>query len=400
MSQLSVFKRANNPDMIYYDIVSTNFQSTTTEEPFLRFNETRTNPIISNAGDYYLSIVRFSLDTYNLPNFVCEIQPNQANKDLSIYSVTLEYDNGLGVKTPSSQVYVNWVPQNKNSIIPLAPNQTASGFQEFTPYYYCFQFQYFLALINTALGTAMASLITNTGGIASPIATANQPIFTWDVTSNKAIIQAETQFYEEGNLAKIRIYCNPPLFSLFNSFLSLYYGVSGVTLGRNYQFLIEDYNGVNTILLPTNAPPANQKIFTQIFQEFSTIDTWTPVSSIVFTSNTMPIISNQLSAPLLFNDGKTSSGLGNNSNFAQIITDMITNQQVFKPNILYSPSAEYRRVDMTGNLPLSNIDINVYWRNKVGALIPFTLASGSSATIKFLFERKDRVVGEKFYSQG
>jgi hypothetical protein len=55
---------------------------------------------------------------------------------------------------------------------------------------------------------------------------------------------------------------------------------------------------------------------------------------------------------------------------------------------------------MTGNLPLSNIDINVYWRNKVGALVPFTLASGSSATIKFLFERKDRVVGEKFYSQG
>lgn len=400
MSQLSVFKKANNPDMIYYDIVSTNFQSTTTEEPFLRFNETRTNPIISNAGDYYLSIVRFSLDTYNLPNFVCEIQPNQANKDLSIYSVTLEYDNGAGVITPSDQVFINWIPQNRNSITPLPPNQTSNGFQEFTPYYYCYQFQYFLALINSAFQTALTSLIANTGGGASPIALANQPILTWDVTSNKAILQAETQFYENSNLAKIKIYCNPPLFSLFNSFLSVYYGTTGVTLGRNYQFVIEDFTGVNTILLPTNAPPASQKVFTQIFQEFSTIDTWTPVSSIVFTSNTMPIISNQLSAPLLFNNGQTSLGLGNNANFAQIITDMITNQQVFKPNILYSPSAEYRRIDMTGNLPLSNIDINVYWRNKIGALIPFTLASGSSATIKFLFERKDRVVGEKFYNQG
>jgi len=400
MSQLSTFRRANNPDMIYYDIVSTNFQSTTTEEPFLRFNETRTNPIIANAGDYYLSIVRFSLDTYNLPNFVCEIQPDQGNRDLSIYSVTLEYDDGLGVLTPSNQVYITWSPQNKNATLPLAPNQTASGFQEFTPYYYCYQFQYFLALINTAFQSALTSLIANTGGLLSPIASANSPILTWDVTSNKAILQAETQYYENTNLAKIRIYCNPPLFSLFNSFLSLYYGTSGVTLGRNYQFVIEDFIGVNTILLPTNAAPASQKVFTQIFQEFSTIDTWTPVSSIVFTSNTMPIISNQLSAPLLFNNGQTSSGLGNNANFAQIITDMITNQQVFKPNILYSPSAEYRRIDMTGNLPLSNIDINVYWRNKIGSLIPFTLASGSSATIKFLFERKDRVVGEKFYSQG
>ena len=400
MSQLSVFKRANNADMIYYDIVSTNFQSTTTEEPFLRFNETRTNPIISNAGDYYLSIVRFSLDTYNLPNFVCEIQPNQANKDLSIYSVTLEYDNGAGVKTPSNQVFINWIPQNKNVPNPVPPNQTSTGFQEFNEYYYCYQFQYFLALINAAFGTALTSLIANTGGGASPIALANQPVLTWDVTSSKAILQAETQFYENSNAAKIRIYCNPPLFALFNSFLSVYYGTTGVTLGRNYQFVIEDFTGVNTILLPTNDLPANQRVFTQIFQEFSTIDTWTPVSSIVFTSNTMPIISNQLSTPLLFNNGQTSAGLGNNSNFAQIITDMVTNQQVFKPNILYSPTAEYRRIDMTGNLPLSNIDINVYWRNKVGALIPFTLASGSSATIKFLFERKDRIVGEKFYSQG
>jgi len=400
MSQLSVFKRANNADMIYYDIVSTNFQSTTTEEPFLRFNETRTNPIISNAGDYYLSIVRFSLDTYNLPNFVCEIQPNQANKDLSIYSVTLEYDNGAGVKTPSNQVFINWIPQNKNVPNPVPPNQTSTGFQEFNEYYYCYQFQYFLALINAAFGTALTSLIANTGGGASPIALANQPVLTWDVTSSKAILQAETQFYENSNAAKIRIYCNPPLFALFNSFLSVYYGTTGVTLGRNYQFVIEDFTGVNTILLPTNDLPANQRVFTQIFQEFSTIDTWTPVSSIVFTSNTMPIISNQLSTPLLFNNGQTSAGLGNNSNFAQIITDMITNQQVFKPNILYSPTAEYRRIDMTGNLPLSNIDINVYWRSKTGLLVPFTLASGSSATIKFLFERKDRIVGEKFYSQG
>lgn len=400
MSQLSMFKKANNPDMVYYDIVSTNFQSTTTEEPFLRFNETRTNPVIPNAGDYYLSIVRFSLDTYNLPNFICEIQPNQANIDLSIYSVTLEYDDGVGGITPSTQEFINWIPQNRNERLPIPPNQTSSGFQEFSEYYYAYHFQYFLALVNVAFQNALTSLIANTGGGASPINLANAPIITWDVTSSKAIIQAETQFYENSNLAKIRIYCNPPLFALFNSFVALDFGTGPiVSLGRNYQFVIEDFTGVNTILLPTNAPPANQRIYTQIFQEFSTIDTWTPVSSIVFTSNTMPIISNQLSAPLLFNNGQTSSGLGNNSNFAQIITDLVTNQQVFKPNILYSPSAEYRRIDMTGNLPLSNIDINVYWRNKIGQLVPFTLASGASASIKFLFERKDRVVGEKFYSQ-
>lgn len=310
MSQLSTFKKAQNPDMIYYDIVSTNFQSTTTEEPFLRFNETRTNPIINNSGDYYLSIVRFSLDTYNLPNIICEIQPNQGDPDLSIYSVTLEYDDGLGGITPSTQVYIDWIPQNQNAVVPLPPSATNNKFQENTSYYYCYQFQYFLSLLNTAFATALASLVANTGGGASPIALAEQPVMTWDTTSQSAILQAQESFYDKSQVAKIKIYFNPPLFALFNSFPSLYFGTgSNVSLGRNYQMVIANFAGVNTILLPTNpVAPAVQTIWTQMFQEFSTIDTWSPVASIVFTSNTIPIISNQLSAPLVFNNGQSSSG--------------------------------------------------------------------------------------------
>jgi hypothetical protein len=391
MSQLSAFKQNQNPDMVYYDIVSTNFQTTTTEEPFLRFNETRTNPIINNTGDYYLSIVRFSLDTYNLPNIIAEIQPNQPDPDLTIYSLTLEYDDGVGGITPSSQTFINWVPQNKNVPVPPAPSTTNNKFQQSSKYYYCYQFQYFLTLVNQAFQTATAELIALTGGAASPITASKQPILTWDTTTSSAILQAEEAYYNNTLAAKVRIYFNPPLFALFNSFPALYFGTgAGVSLGRNYQMVIADFTGVNTILLPTNAPAASQSVFTQMFQEFSTIDTWTPVASIVFVSNTIPIVSNQLSAPLVFNNGQSSSGIGNNSNFAQIITDMTTNQQVFKPNILYNPTAEYRRIDMTGNTPLTNIDLNVYWRDKLGQLIPFELASGSSASIKFLFERKDK----------
>lgn len=381
-----MFKKAQNPDMVYYDIVSTNFQSTTSEEPFLRFNETRTNPVIQNSGEYYLSIVRFSLDTYNLPNFICEIQPEQANPILSIYSVTLEFDDGVGNITPSQQRYINWIPQNKNLPVPIPPNQTVSGFQETnTEYYYCYQFQFFIELINLALGQATADIIAT-------VPTLLQPVLTWDVTTSKAILQAQASNYNQSNVARVKIYFNPPLFALFNSFPSFNFGTgSSVTLGRNYQMLIADYQGVNTILLPTNPiAPVVAQVWTQMFQEFSTIDTWTPISSIVFTSNTVPIISNQLSAPLIFNNGKTSVGIGNNANFAQIITDFQTNQQVFKPNILYTPTAEYRRIDMTGNQPLTNIDINVYWRDKLGSLVPFRLASGSTASIKFLFEKKNR----------
>jgi hypothetical protein len=387
MSQLNQLKKASDADMVYYDIVASNFQSTTTEPPALRFSESRTNPIISNTGDYYMSIVRFSLDTYDLPNFICEIQPNQADPNLSIYSTTLEYDDGAGTITSSAQTFINWQPQNVNTPVPLPPSQTATGLQPTnTNYYYCYQFQYFLALINQAWQTAMADLITATGGGASPITTANQPSIVWDNNTQKAIINAEEQYYKNSLPAKIRIYMNPPLFALFNSFASINYGVNA-TLGRNYQIAIEDFVGLSLIQLPVNAPTYTA---IQVFQEFSTIDTWTPVSSIVFTSNTLPIVSNQLSAPLIFNDGAIIVGSGNNSNFAQIITDMETNQQVYKPQILYSPTAEYRRIDMTGNRGLVNMDIEVYWRDKLGGLNQFYLPSGGSSTIKFLFERKDK----------
>jgi hypothetical protein len=129
---------------------------------------------------------------------------------------------------------------------------------------------------------------------------------------------------------------------------------------------------------------ANQ--FIKQSQELSTIDVWCPVNSIVFTTNTLPIIVNQFSSNATINAERMSSETG--AEFALIITDLQTNQQGYKPNVLYTPSAEYRRIDMTGNNGLTNIDIRVFWRAKTGQLIPFKLSSGASTSIKLLFQKK------------
>ena len=39
-------------------------------------------------------------------------------------------------------------------------------------------------------------------------------------------------------------------------------------------------------------------------REFSTISNWSPVSSIVFTSNTLPIVATQLSSPVVYQNGQ------------------------------------------------------------------------------------------------
>ena len=155
---------------------------------------------------------------------------------------------------------------------------------------------------------------------------------------------------------------------------------------------IGDFTGVNSMLVPPyTVDDSPQYICSVVNQEYSTISNWTPVSSIVFTSNTLPIISNQLSSPLIYNEGGIQSLNGNNSNFAQIITDLETNENCYKPNLIYSPTAQYRIVSMTGNSPLSNIDVSVFWKSRLGVLYPLLLMSGSSTTLKFLFTKKKLV---------
>jgi hypothetical protein len=131
--------------------------------------------------------------------------------------------------------------------------------------------------------------------------------------------------------------------------------------------------------------------FIQVHQELSTIDTWCPVNGIVFTTNTLPIVTNQYSSNSVINNDRPSFETG--AQYALIITDLQTNEQGYKPNLLYNPTAEYRRIDMTGNRGLTNIDIRVFWRAKTGQLIPFKLSSGISASIKILFQKK--ILGEK-----
>jgi hypothetical protein len=69
---------------------------------------------------------------------------------------------------------------------------------------------------------------------------------------------------------------------------------------------------------------------------------------------------------------------------------MATNDMVYKPNLLYVPSAEYRYIDMTGDNPITDVNINVFWRDKEGALNPFYLQSHGSCSIKLLFKLKDK----------
>lgn len=67
---------------------------------------------------------------------------------------------------------------------------------------------------------------------------------------------------------------------------------------------------------------------------------------------------------------------------------MRVNDGNYRPFVVYEPSAEYRLVSLHGNRPLYNLDLSIFYKTKFGDLIPFTLASGASVTLKLAFFKK------------
>jgi len=240
----------------------------------------------------------------------------------------------------------------------------------------------------------------------------SNPDITWSVVGNNRV-------GTPGLIApfNFQLAMNAPLYSLFNTlpaskkvltapvtgYRENYYIMNFFTTGNdlitpsvplhtvpNYPLTANYIDGSGNLAYPSQytANIAHANLLIKQPQELSTIDTWTPISAIVFTTTSLPIVVNQYSVSSSIGE-KPPSGSTSNE-FAFIITDIQSNDQGFRPNVLYTPTAEFRRIDLTGNQPIRNIDISIFWRSTTGALIPMVLASGAQASIKLLFEKKDK----------
>jgi hypothetical protein len=338
--------------------------------------------------DYYMSIIRFTLDTATLPIFIPTIQTNplvnpSGDLNQTIYSFQFSY-NGIF----SDEIFITWLPQNTFlSAPPFITINSISIQDSSTGYYYCYTFEYFISLINKQVKEAFDAFAAANPTIP---ATAVAPVFAWDGSTNIARIMFEESFLTT-NATPIYFYMNSPLYDIFGSLNALRLGYNDV--GRNFQIIVENYAGFNSYSYLDVITNTTYNVI-EVIQEYPTISAWSPISSIVFTSNTIPIVSNQVSKPTVFTQGNILGNFGNNSNFQQIITDMVTDDGFYKPNIVYNPTAEYRLIELQGNTPLTNFDVSIFWKNKIGVLTPFYLGSGCCCTLKVLFTKKSSINGK------
>jgi len=402
MSQFNQAKNDTSPHQIYFDLNVTNFQSSTTKPLPFQYNEARSNPFIQKPEDYYLSILRFTVDTGTVPIFIPSIQPNQANKDLTIYSVSMSYSpTNTYPAEYNVQTFITWIPQDTGVDIPLAPSLTFNKLQNnSTGYYNCYSYAWLTFLITNAMNTCFNTLVATVNGAipATFPATLLPPILSWDSTSNKGIVFANSLYFDLNYgifspTYPINIYMNNPLYYLFSSFPARLLGY-GTTFGQDARLLMLDIGGTNIqpLIPPQVTPPVGTPyenyLAIALYQETSTTSSISPITAIVFTSNTLPCESNQVSTPIVLSDNINLVQSTNNSATSPIITDLVSDSGIYSPNLVYTPTAEYRRLTLYGNAPLHNLDLQIYYRLRDSSLVPFILQSGGSVSMKISFLKK------------
>lgn len=373
---------ATQPYHVYYTLDLINNDTTGTRPfPPLLFNEIRNSPYLSAPENYFMSVVRFSVQTPTLPVFLPQVQLNQPDPNKLNYSFTMSFV--VGGNTIEVQTFVNYINYNLDQPSPNPP----LDFQDLTSaYYYVYSYQQWAEMLNAALQSCFNSLNAAVIAAGGVLPTPNAPFLEFDPTGLVFILNADEVGYARTLANPIKLFCNSPLQTLVSSFQFTRFG-NGPTIinGKNYQFLIYNNNDTNQLILPTYTA-------LQMYQEGSTAALMNPIQSIVFSTSLVPVVQENVSVPKVWGSDTGLFNTGNNSNIASILTDFqvpFAPDNRYQPDIVYSPAGEYRLIDLFGVSPLSSLDLQISWKDQFGNLHPLYLGAGCSANLKLMFRRKD-----------
>lgn len=413
---------AQNSTHIYYNINISNDYSgydissnggimpivTNDKELQLVFNQSRAAPYLINPSKYYLSVQRFTIESPNLPVFICQPIVGQANVNKSIYSITLQRNSDNTTLT----LPVLWQPDDKT--VPI-PSGTVTNSWQTNPYYYCHSYTHMVDLINNTFNNFVTSGFTQRTLVTDPSGNCYVPyLFLKD---NLFTLGGDVEHYRtylnggyggKGGCVQYKIYFNIELYNLFSSLKAIYVGTQGPAnvIGADYQLIMDT---------GTNGPFAtpgqiynvqeNPRYYTAKgatlsvetndvwnVQEYSTLPLWSPVKNILFRTTLLNVVPDIVATPIVFDSNNTNTtGSRQNCDIINIMVDYslpLVKGTEYKPYIYYEPVGEFRLVDLYGNQPINSMDIAVFWKDSFGNLIPFLLDIGASATLKLLFRKK------------
>jgi len=361
------------------------------------FNEARAQPYLIKPEDYFVSVVRFTMDSPNLPLFVPVPVVGQNDVNKLIYTVTIMGTDNIPYQSP-----VYWVADNTTIQPPVGP-VTNSMISPSLPYYYCYSYQHFVDLINLALSYA----INDYNGAHETSFT--PPYVYFDPDTYLFQLGGDVKRYRTNSKGEpssgnnLSIFFNVPLLNLLSS-LPASYVANQVVVANTYSNLQMDYkmilstgSDVNIALTQpyvTNVRnnPINGNTDVYAVQEYETLALWTPVTGIIFKTTLLSTAPENMATPVVYQNNNQNINAGRqNAEVLNILADdyaPTASGSDYNPYIFYEPTGEYKLTDLYGKQPVNSIDIQVYWRDRYGNLVPFYLAIGATSTLKILFRKK------------
>lgn len=403
------------PTHIYYDLEVANQALNDTGLPpsRLSFTQVRSSSILDNPNDYFMSIVRFSLDTAGaLPSMIPQIDLQQSNDPSSnfftpdfpnktVYEVTLSYNDPSGTNFTSTKSVI-YIPHIKAGLpysgftAPANPPLTINDAT--TNYYWVQDLHQWIQMVNKALADAWAFIVTGaslTGDNAIP------PYLLWDSELNIATLYANVALFNQGAFwtpystpaspAPANLWFNAPLRVLFSSFEFAFQEYAPPE-----SFLLRVYDRGDNVLPKGVAPPSLAGFLTPRFDAFRMVQSYStgpimcPIESLIFTTSLLPVLPSLLGVPALFSGNAGVSNQDNN-NIINTVTDLVVNLTTgseYLPNVIYEPTAEYRLLDLQSNAPLTSIQISVVWKDIFGQVHDFYIQNGCQASLKVMFRKK------------
>jgi hypothetical protein len=343
----------------------------------LKYNVTKTRPILDNAYEYYLAVVKFDIPLQSIPITVMPIEPNQNDPNKS--SLIVGIRNG-GVNTLRNLVYV---PQNTT----IPPSQLGSTKQIVTYYYFIYSYTQMITMINAALADAYSNSGITGGYII--------PYYIYDPTTQLISLIVD-KFFNTTDPNGPAVLINYDMLQYIDAFdiTSIGSNIYRVNIGG----VVNESNAYtpNGYLTPTPVPPQvspnppqppTPPNFYQITQNYVCLNGWNPLRRILVVSNRIPI-SFQV-VPAGKSDGNRDgvySALGVVSDFTPQILNAGDNR-----GTVYYVAAGYgglRLVDVINSGSLSNIDIEILWEDTANNVFPLTIPRFQQANITIGFFRK------------
>jgi len=380
--QLASKYSKDQPFHQYYDLDCINNATNGTTAPIqLQFSDIRNSPYLSCPENYYMSLVRFYVESSSLPIMIPSVLIGQSDPNKLVYSVSMRYV-GVSSTVYTQQTFLTYVPYDTTVGTASAPTtqQDVS-----TTYYYVYSYQQWVLMINTALASCIAALNAQMI-LGDVLPTTNAPFMIIDPNNFTTTMNADINGFNNSLARPIELFFNTSLWSLYNNYQWIGNGNSAALGGRNYKMQIYNNNGQNSMTISS--------LYTVLvmYQEQPTVALLNPVSSVIFTTGQLPVVPSLSSTPIVFNSITSNTSSGNNANISPIISDFevpFSALDTFKPNISYSPTSELRLIDLYGNSPLNAIQITVSWKDYYGVIHPLYLLADCAANLKIMFRRKD-----------